>query len=124
MCVCMCACAYACACACVCFVFVYMRAHTQVIPSTGWTALMCAVDEGNYACAELLLRKRASVSKTTKSGINAMTLAIRCQKSPKNGSQSIFKLLQHYNALLPDIEKVILNAPKMQGIVRGFLVCD
>lgn len=52
-------------------------AAPSAIPSTGWTALMCAVDEGHYTVAERLLKMKASVAHTTPHGINALTLAIR-----------------------------------------------
>ena len=38
---------------------------------------MCAVDEGHYTVAEVLLRMKADVTHTTKDGINALSLAVR-----------------------------------------------
>ena len=81
-----------------------MHLFSVALPDTGWTALLCAVDEGHYACVEVLIKKKANVAYTTSDGINALTLAIRKKRnSARVGTPSSVKQadVRYYCCLLP-----------------------
>lgn len=102
------------------------------IPTTGWTALMCAVDEGHVACAELLLKMKADVSHCTPHGINALSLAVRKSRTAEaqaNATKHTVKdaaamvtVLKSHGARLPEEGKIVQVAPKLQSLARGFQV--
>eukprot|EP00750_Incisomonas_marina_P031580 INCI8242.2.p1 GENE.INCI8242.2~~INCI8242.2.p1 ORF type:complete len:1210 (-),score=258.10 INCI8242.2:56-3685(-) len=102
------------------------------IPTTGWTALMCAVDEGHVACAELLLKMKADVTHCTPHGINALSLAVRKSRTVKaqcdatkhnvKDAAAMVTVLKSHGARLPGEGQIVQLAPRLQSLTRGFQV--